>query len=48
MRERFGDDVVDADGAVDRRRLGPRALAQDGGMAFLEGLVHPRVGEARE
>ncbi len=48
VRARFGDDVIDADGAVDRRRLGPRALAEDGGMAFLEGLVHPRVGTARE
>jgi len=43
---RFGDDVLDARGAVDRARLGPRAFAEEGGIAFLEGLIHPRV-EAR-
>ncbi len=48
VRARFGDDVIDASGAVDRRLLGPRAFAQEGGLRFLEQLVHPRVGAARE
>lgn len=46
--ERFGTDVLDADGRVDRAVLGPRAFAQEGGIAFLEGLLHPRIGEERE
>lgn len=48
VAERFGSDVLDAGGEVDRATLGPRAFAQDGGIAFLEGLLHPRVaGERR-
>lgn len=47
VRSRFGDDVLDARGAVDRAVLGPRAFAQDGGLAFLEGLIHSRVGDRR-
>jgi dephospho-CoA kinase len=43
VAERFGPDVVGPDGRVDRRVLGPRALAQEGGLAVLEGMVHPRV-----
>jgi dephospho-CoA kinase len=43
---RFGADVLDADGVVDRAVLGPRAFAEEGGIAFLEDLIHPRV-EAR-
>ena len=44
---RFGDDVLDSRGVVDRAVLGPLAFAQDGGLAFLEGLIHPRVGDRR-
>jgi dephospho-CoA kinase len=44
---RFGADVVAADGRVDRAALGPRAFAQPGGIAFLEGLLHPLVGRRR-
>lgn len=47
VRERFGDAVIGSDGRVDRALLGPRAFAEEGGLAFLEGLVHPRVGRAR-
>jgi dephospho-CoA kinase len=47
VRERFGDGVLDARGAVDRALLGPRAFAEAGGLAFLERLVHGRVGECR-
>ena len=48
VRQRFGDGVIGPDGAVDRAALGPRAFAEEGGLAFLEGLVHPRVGDRRE
>lgn len=46
--DRFGADVLDADGRVDRAVLGPRAFAQDGGIAFLEALLHPRIAQERE
>jgi dephospho-CoA kinase len=38
--------VLAPDGAVDRVTLGARAFAQEGGVAFLEGLLHPLI-EAR-
>jgi len=47
VRGRFGDGVLDARGAVDRALLGPRAFAEEGGLGFLEGLIHGRVGERR-
>lgn len=47
VRERFGPDVFDANGRVDRPALAERAFAEDGGVAFLEGLLHPRIGIAR-
>jgi dephospho-CoA kinase len=48
VRARFGDAVIDADGSVDRSRLGPRAFAEEDGLAALEAIVHPLVGRARE
>ena len=45
---RFGPDVLDAAGAVDRAALGPRAFADPDGLRFLEGLLHPRLGAGRE
>lgn len=47
MRARFGDGVLDPGGAVDRSALGPRAFAEEGGLAFLEQLVHGRVARRR-
>lgn len=47
VTERFGPEVLDAGGAVDRAALGARAFAQEGGIAFLEGLIHPRVERRR-
>jgi len=44
---RFGPEVVGPSGEIDRAVLGPRAFAQEGGIAFLESLLHPRVGDAR-
>ena len=48
VRARFGDGVMASDGSVDRAALGEAAFAQDGGVGFLEGLLHPRIGTARE
>lgn len=46
---RFGTAVLSPDGAVDRAALGARAFAQEGGIAFLEALLHPRIeGRRRE
>jgi dephospho-CoA kinase len=45
VAERFGPSVVGPAG-VDRAALGARAFAEEGGLAFLERLLHPRV-EAR-
>lgn len=47
VRERFGSDVMAADGSVDRAVLGSRAFADDGGITFLEQLLHPRIARAR-
>lgn len=47
VRDRFGDGVVGSDGLLDRAALGARAFAEADGVAFLERLVHPRVGAAR-
>lgn len=46
--ERFGRGVLREDGAVDRAALGARAFAEPEGIAFLEGLIHPRVRAGRE
>ena len=43
VAERFGPGVLARDGAIDRTALGALAFAQEGGLAFLEGLLHPRI-----
>ncbi len=48
VRARFGDAVVGADGRVDRAVLAPLAFAQEGGLAFLESVLHPRISEGRK
>ncbi len=40
---RFGPGVLDADGRVDRRRLGEVVFADASRLRELEALVHPRV-----
>jgi len=47
VAERFGPAVLAPDGGVDRGALGARAFAQEGGLAFLEGLLHPRIERRR-
>jgi dephospho-CoA kinase len=46
--ERFGTGVLDADGRVDRTALGARAFAEEGGIAHLQGILYPLIGEERE
>lgn len=48
VTERFGSDVLHPDGSVDRSALGARAFAEPGGIRFLEELLHPRIGAARQ
>ena len=48
VRARFGEGALGPDGRVDRAALSALAFGQPDGVAFLEGLVHPRVGRARE
>lgn len=45
--ERFGAGVLGPDGAINRSALGARAFAEEEGLAFLEGLLHPRIGRRR-
>ena len=44
IAERFGRDVLDAEGAVDRSAIAARVFAQADDRAWLEGLLWPRVG----
>ena len=43
---RFGDGVLTADGAVDRKKLGPIVFADPSARADLETIVHPAVYRA--
>lgn len=43
IADRFGRDVIDANGAVDRRRLGPIVFADASARRDLEAIVHPAV-----
>ena len=40
---RFGEDLLDSDGSVDRRRLGERVFGRDQELAGLEAIVHPEA-----
>jgi dephospho-CoA kinase len=43
---RFGDGILDADGAVNRRALGPLVFADEAARRDLESIVHPAVYRA--
>jgi dephospho-CoA kinase len=43
---RFGPDILAADGAVDRRKLGPIVFADASARRELEAIVHPAVHRA--
>jgi dephospho-CoA kinase len=45
LRDRYGDDVLAPDGAVDRARLAQRVFADDAERLWLEGLTHPPLLE---
>lgn len=44
ITERFGRDVLDIDGAIDRSAVAARVFGQADDRAWLEGLLWPRVG----
>ena len=46
VRDRFGPGVFDAEGRVDRRRLGALVFAEDAARADLNAIVHPHVRSA--
>ena len=46
IAERFGVDVLDSTGAVDRRKLGPMVFADAAARRDLEAIVHPAVYRA--
>ena len=45
VRERWGDEVIDPSGQVDRRRLGTVVFRNTGDIDRLNAIVHPRVAE---
>lgn len=44
LRLAFGDDYIDADGALDRARMRALAFADAGAKRRLEGILHPLIG----
>lgn len=47
LARRFGDEILRADGSLDRDRLRSTMLSDDGARADLNALVHPEVGRRR-
>ena len=45
MADRLGDDVIGADGALDRAAMAARVFASDADREWLEQLLWPRVRE---
>lgn len=45
IRERFGTDIVGADGSLDRAALAAVVFADDDARADLNAITHPRIGE---
>jgi dephospho-CoA kinase len=43
--ERFGADIVDSDGRLDRARLAERAFVDEESRKGLEAITHPAIGE---
>jgi dephospho-CoA kinase len=43
--ERFGADIVDAEGRLDRARLADRAFVDEESKLALEAITHPAIGE---
>ena len=47
IREEFGEDVINADGSLDRAAMRRRILEDASARARLEAIVHPEVGRLR-
>ncbi|MCK4657897.1 MAG: dephospho-CoA kinase [Phycisphaerae bacterium] len=48
LRSWWGDSIVDAEGGIDRRRIGDIVFADSAQRARLEHLLHPRIVRERE
>lgn len=46
IRDEFGDQVIAADGSLDRGAMRRIVFADDDARARLEAILHPRIGEA--
>lgn len=46
VRERWGEDMFDESGAIDRASIAPVVFNDENERRWLEGLLHPLVGEA--
>jgi dephospho-CoA kinase len=44
LRQRFGDDVADASGALDRSRMRSLVFSDADAKRVLEGILHPMIG----
>ena len=42
---RLGSKIIKADGKIDRTQIAERVIADDNELAWLEALLHPRVGK---
>lgn len=43
IRRRFGDDVIQSDGELNRQKLGLLVFSDDAARQDLEGILHPRI-----
>lgn len=48
IRSAFGDDFIDADGAMDRARMRALAFSEPGAKQRLEAILHPMIGAETE
>lgn len=48
VRQRWGDQVFDQDGSINRAKLGRIVFKDPAALAQLEAILHPRVHEARQ
>lgn len=46
--DHFGADILDDDGALDRKKLGDRVFADAGARAALNAITHPRIAAASQ
>lgn len=43
VRQKYGDEIFDSQGHLNRKALGKRVFASKGDLLWLEGLIHPEV-----